>query len=198
MELLRNYQVARELGLIDSAQGSYEYDKRKLQARIMDAYKARFSPAVEQKSGCSRPSSPSRRKPNSNTPSRTVTSVEDVTPSDSQVQELREIIAGLEDRVKDLEDRNASLREKCDISSRECHEIKQKYSVVLEERSRLAEQLSRMKDMIASESSASRILQRVSDGSNPVQSSDLKLEIYKQQILMLNAELSKLKSSTSI
>jgi hypothetical protein len=195
MEILRKYQVARELGFIDGVPEKYEYDNAKLRSRILEAYKARFCPAVDQTDSSSRPSSPSRRKPNSATPSRTVTLVGKETPSDSLVQELREIIAGLEDRVSDLEDRNASLREKCDISSRDCHEMNQRYTTMLEERDRLAEQVLRMKEMVASENSAGRILQRVSD---PAQSSDLKLEIYKQQIMMLNAELAKLKSSTSI
>ena len=164
----------------------------------MEAYRARFNPPSTSHD-ISRPSSPSRRKMTEATPSRIIVGSNDgMTDSGSQIQELKEIISGLEDRVNDLEDRNAALREKYDVSSKEYHELKLKFDSVSEERNRLADQLSRMKDMVASESSASRILQRVSDVSPSAQSHDLKLEIYRQQIVMLTEELSKLKSRTSI
>ena len=199
MELLRNYQVAKELGLIDGPPGKYEYDQEKLRNRIMDAYRARFNIEPSRTDETSRPSSPSRRKTTGLTSSRTVTATAtDIPATSEQLQEFREIISGLEDRVNDLEDRNAALREKYDLSSKEHHELQLKYNSLLEERNRLGDQLARMKEMVASESSATRILQRVSDVSPSAQSHDLKLEIYKQQIVMLTEELSKLKSRTSI
>ncbi len=198
MELLRNYQVAKELGLIDGEPGKLEYDQAKLQQRIMDAYRARFNPISTKVDDSSRPSSPSRRKMTGATPSRTMTGTGEGSSSSHDSQELREIIAGLEDRVNDLEDRNAVLREKYDLSSKEYHELKLKFDWLFEERNRLSDQLVRMKDMVASESSASRILQRISDVSPSAQSHDLKLEIYKQQIVMLTEELSQLKNRTSL
>lgn len=198
MDLLRNYQVAKELGIIDGDREPREYDTELLRKRILDAYKARFNPTSLQADQVSSPSSPSRRKTTSSPPSRTATGIRDTANSSEFALELKAIISGLEDRVSDLEDRNESLREKCDQSSKEFHELKQRYTSVVEERDRLKDQMVRMKNMVASESTAGRILQRVSDTSNgSAQSSERKLEIYRQQIVLLTEELTKLKQQTT-
>jgi archaellum component FlaC len=107
------------------------------------------------------------------------------------VGELREIISGLEERVFELEVRNENLSNERESYFREAQDLRRKLSSISEERDKLADQVMKLKGVLASEACATRTLERA---SVPTASSELKLEIYRQQIVMLNAELAKLKN----
>jgi len=104
--------------------------------------------------------------------------------------DTREIIYGLEDRLSALESRNNQLEDEHESHSKELQDVRHRLSSITEERDRLSEQVLRLKSIVASEGSAGKVLARTSISAP---SSDLKLEIYKQQILILNEELDKLR-----
>ena len=106
------------------------------------------------------------------------------------------MISGLTERIEQLEERNQSLTESLNTANIDLDQLRKRATDLQSERVQFASQVSSLKSVVSSEGSAGKVLERIS-GSSPSsssgRSSDLKLEIYKQQIVYLTSELDKLR-----
>jgi chaperonin cofactor prefoldin len=188
MELLRNYQVRKQLQLVQGAQDD-DYDPDKLSARIEQAYMSVFGNQVAANYQNSRPVSPThRQKAGSPQTSFRLSQADE----DSQ-RDFKVMMEGLEARIDSLEERNARLALDAEDKSKELHDIQKKLTDMTHDRDQFAAQVSMLKTVVSSESSAGKVLERVS-ARESTSNLEFKLEIYKQQIVMLNNELEKLRS----
>lgn len=188
MELLRNYQVRKQLQLVQGAQDD-EYDRDKISARIEQAYMSIFGNQVAAKYHNSRPVSPTHRQKAGSPQTRFRVSQAD----DDSGRDFKVMQEGFEERIDSLEERNARLAIDSEDKSKELHDIRKKLTDMTHDRDQFAAQVSMLKSVVSSERSAAKVLERVS-AKESTSNLEFKLEIYKQQILMLNNEVEKLRS----
>ena len=185
MDLLRNYQLRKQLGLIDDQPCDVNLTEI-IEERLVESLRIAF-PHVIVSSILTPPVHTGgirRHEPGSPRPKSRNQSV----PSESDV-ELRSIIDALESRVDTLEGRNQHISQICEEQRAELERLRVENVAVNRERDRLESQIAGLRNMVSSESSAEKVLERVNHNDQL----EFKLEIYRQQIAMLNEELNKLK-----
>ena len=162
----------------------------KLTDRILASYRVHFGSGEVTQHGTSRQSSPVNKQRLGSPVSsfRLEPSVQVAAPADSRA------IALLESRVASVDSRNSALQVELDATKAELDLLRRKLADTTEDRDQLAQQVSKLRSVVSSESSAGKVLERVS--TSETSSLELKLGIYKQQILLLNEELDKLRKMT--
>lgn len=193
MEYLRNYQLRKELGLL-SREDPLDVDVEHLYAtKVIDSLRGLFLP--KQVSSSAIRKEPSR----SFTPFQGNSSLSPRTRSrfhssnEETHHEMKLIIEALESRIDELESRNSEMSERLNSSYVEISTLRKQVSDLIGERDILSSQLSSLKSVVTTESSAGKVLERVSHSDQL----EFKLEIYKQQIAMLTEELNQLKTRNS-
>jgi len=186
MDLLRNYQVRKQLGLTEDEPGDINLDEI-LSEKLNEALRSAF-PQVAVSSILNRPSARTSmiRWADGNSPRNKFRT--NLFTDDSMV-ELRSIIDGLESRVDTLESMNQQMSQTCGSQQSELERLRLENVAIKKERDQLSSQIAGLKSVVSSESSAGKVLERVSHTDQL----EFKLEIYRQQIAMLNEELEKLK-----
>lgn len=189
MELLRNYQVRKQLGLIEGRQPETGFDEANIQRRIQAAYQQVFSKTQNQSITQlgSRAQSPSIKN-STGSPSLSF----HIGNVSSDSSEMRQIIVALESRVDELEQRNIRLSSEERVREEEIIDLRRQIDLLRTENSRLSGQVSSLQLVVSSESSAEKVLERVNNHSEAC-NLEFKLEIYKQQIAILNREVAELK-----
>jgi hypothetical protein len=185
--LLQNYRLRKELGLLDD--GRIEESLCDLiDDRILNDMRSMFG------TFCA-PTSPTRRS------YRRTFSIKSSEPSSPRPrsrshlapgrddEQLRSIIDALEERIEYLEARNATLSRAYEESVSELEALRHSSTEIQSERDQLVKKLADLQAVVSSETRPEKVLERVNDPNQL----EFKLEIYKQQILMLNEELDKLK-----
>lgn len=186
MDLLRNYQLRKQLGLIDDQSCDVNLSEI-IEERLVESLRNAFPPVIVSSilntppvhTGGIRRHEPGSPRPKSRNHSFI---------SESEV-ELRSIIDALESRVDMLESRNQHISQICEEQRAELERLRVENVAVNRERDRLESQIAGLRNMVSSESSAEKVLERVNHNNQL----EFKLEIYRQQIAMLNEELNKLK-----
>lgn len=195
MELLRAYQLRKKLGLVQTVPESEYFDSCDVQQQILAMYKEVLCAAQREKPmnmiAQSRVQSPSNR----NRVGSPRHSLRITQQADHSTDELRQIIEALELRIDDLEARNDGLSQSTTSHNATLAFLQNELGRVTAERDHLSTQVASLRSVVSSESSAGRVLERVSHNENS--GLEFKLEIYKQQVLMLNQELDKLRSNKS-
>jgi chromosome segregation ATPase len=185
MELLRNYQLRKQLGLLGNTAGTEINIESRYGDRFKDAIRSEFQDWDQplERSRLHTPGPPSAAvSPRAR--SRTFVNLE-------QSRDQKLIIEGLEERVDSLEARNMELS--CRLMERdsEMASLKKQVCDLTNERDLLSSQIRSLKSVVTNESSAGKVLERVSHSDQL----EFKLEIYRQQIAMMSEEIEKLKLS---
>ena len=185
MELLRNYQLRKQLGLLNQSQSSQVTLESRFGERFRDAIRTAFMESVDSKehSRLHTPGPPSAAvSPRAR--SRIFVNME-------QSRDHKLIIEGLEERVDFLEARNMELSSRLAERDSEMASLKKQVCDLTNERDLLSSQIRSLKSVVTTESSAGKVLERVSHSDQL----EFKLEIYRQQIAMMSEEIEKLKRS---
>jgi chromosome segregation ATPase len=189
MELLRNYQIRKQLGLIEASLPETGFDEASIQRRIHAAYQQVFSKTQNSSTTqvVSRAQSPSIKN-SKGSPSASF-HIGNVSTDSS---EMRQIIVALESRVDELEQRNMRLSSEVRVREEEVIDLRRQIDQLRTENKRLLEQVKSLQLVVSSESCAEKVLERVNNHSE-ASKLEVKLEIYKQQIAILNREVAELK-----
>lgn len=189
MELLRNYQIRKQLGLIEASLPETGFDEASIERRIQAAYQQVFSKTQNSSTTqvVSRAQSPSIKN-SKRSPSASFHIGNESTDS----SEMRQIIVALESRVDELEQRNMRLSSEERVREEEVIDLRRQIDHLRTENRRLSGQVTSLQLVVSSESSAEKVLERVNNHSE-ASNLEFKLEIYKQQIAILNREVAELK-----
>lgn len=185
MEILRDYQTRKQLGLVDEKGSLLAFDPANLRNRILVAFNRAFA-KVDNSLGMQADSnvrSPSTRK------SRGSPSIDE----SSNVEGLIRKVSDLEACVRELEEEKGMLSVRYEEGEMDHDQVRKQLAEARAENSKLKDQVRSLQSVISSENRAEKVLER----ANHAESSNLefKIEIYRQQILMLNRELDELKST---
>jgi len=190
MDLLRNYQVRKQLGLIDGVCTKNEFDERIVQERISAAYRELFGQIQTEthRDESSRTLSP-RRTPHRGSASA---SVRESSEALFETTEQRTNLDSQQTRIEELEERNRMLSSEKKGFEEDMLNLRKQLSGLEASNRKLLEKIDSLQSVVSTESKAEKVLERVSKAETS--QVEFKLEIYRQQILMLNRELAELKS----
>ena len=188
MELLQNYRVRKQLGLCEKPPHNEALEDM-INERLHESLREVFwlEPLFPQ-SGVQRSARSSMLKPSE--PRSPRHRLRSQSFSNQSVRELMSMIEGLEARVDFLETRNQEISQSFEESQSELNSLRDMNAKIKAENEHFLSQVSSLKAVISSESSAGKVLERVRHTDHL----EFKLEIYKQQISVLNDEISKLRN----
>jgi hypothetical protein len=196
MEYLRNYQLRKELGLLGDEVPLEITIERLYVSKVSDSLRAAFFPSLATTTSATIRKEASRSFTpflgNSGMSPRSRSRLHSQLEESSS--EMKQIIEALETRVDSLELRNSALSERLNLSDAENSTLREQISDLIGEREILYSQVKSLKSVMTTESSAEKVLERVSHSDQL----EFKLEIYKQQIAMLTEELNQLKTSKRV
>jgi hypothetical protein len=190
MELLQNYRARKQLDILQEpreADAIEDMIDERISQALRDAFwmEPLFPRSTAQRSArsslikSSEPVSPRQRSQSQSL-------------SNQSVKELLSIVDGLESRVDYLEDRNQQMSQSLEEAQSELISIRELNACLKSENDHLSSQVRSLKAVVSSESSAGKVLERVSHTDQL----EFKLEIYRQQISVLNEEINKLRNNS--
>lgn len=187
MELLQNYRARKQLGLTDGNNGNELLDEM-IRERLGEGFRNFMIVTPVKTSSNSRSNRASMVK--SSEPNSPKQRIRFQSHHDESQNDLLSMIEGLEARIDFLETRNLDISESLGEAEGELLSLRKENADLKTERDHLSGQVQSLKAVVSSESSAEKVLERVSHTDQL----DFKLEIYRQQIAVLNDELKKLKN----
>jgi chromosome segregation ATPase len=167
-----------------------EFDERIVQERISAAYRELFGQIQTEthRDESSRTLSPRRRPHRGSASAR----VRETSEALFETTEQRTNLDAQQSRIEELEERNRMLSSEKKGFEEDMLNLRKQLSGLEASNRKLLEKIDSLQSVVSTESKAEKVLERVSKAETS--QVEFKLEIYRQQILMLNRELAELKS----
>lgn len=192
MELLRNYQVRRQLGLIDSELPRAAYDQDDIRRRISESYQRTFGTNIDASSA-----SPAGAFP----PSSAQAMEYHASPMRlSPIPARSRVSKGAHDGSPRVQSRNISESEYIALSA-EIQALQEEVSHLRLQKDAMSLQIEQLQRDAPNGDSSEALLHRLNVSSPRGSSNQIlekKLEIYRQQIVKLSGEVARLSGESAI